>query len=120
MRAMNLGWGLGRSDEAAAIRDDVSFFQAAQAALNKQSSPSGKTPEQIDAAIRQLVQENRVASQEQLRELLVLGRIHHVDAAPEHRGAGALGIQRGPVRGRIDSDDIEAHRGGQPEALEHR
>ena len=43
------------SDEATAIRDDVSFFQALQAALNKQSSSSRKTPEQIDAAIRQLV-----------------------------------------------------------------
>lgn len=43
------------SDEATAIRDDVSFFQALQAALNKQSSPNRKTPEQIDAAIRQLV-----------------------------------------------------------------
>ena len=43
------------SDEATAIRDDVSFFQAIQAALNKQSSNNQKTPEQIDAAIRQLV-----------------------------------------------------------------
>ena len=43
------------SDEATAIRDDVSFFQALQAALNKQSSSNSKTPEQIDAAIRQLV-----------------------------------------------------------------
>ena len=43
------------SDEAAAIRDDVSFFQAIQAALNKQSSRNRKTPEQVDAAIRQLV-----------------------------------------------------------------
>ncbi len=43
------------SDEATAIRDDVSFFQAIQAALNKQSSSNRKTPEQIDAAIRQLV-----------------------------------------------------------------
>ncbi len=43
------------SDEAIEIRDDVSFFQAIQAALNKQSSASSKTPEQIDAAIRQLV-----------------------------------------------------------------
>jgi type I restriction enzyme R subunit len=33
----------------------VSFFQAIQAALNKQSSTNRKTPEQIDAAIRQLV-----------------------------------------------------------------
>ena len=43
------------SDEATAIRDDVSFFQALQAALNKQSSHNRKTPEQVDAAIRQLV-----------------------------------------------------------------
>ncbi len=43
------------SDEATANRDDVSYFQAIQAALNKQSTGSRKTPEQIDAAIRQLV-----------------------------------------------------------------
>ena len=43
------------SDEATEIRDDVSFFQALQAALNKQSSTNRKTPEQIEAAIRQLV-----------------------------------------------------------------
>jgi type I restriction enzyme R subunit len=43
------------SDEAIAIRDDISFFQALQAALNKQSSGSRKTPDQLDAAVRQLV-----------------------------------------------------------------
>lgn len=43
------------SDAATEIRDDVSFFQALQAALNKQNSNNRKTPEQIDAAIRQLV-----------------------------------------------------------------
>jgi type I restriction enzyme R subunit len=43
------------SDEAVGVRDDVSFFQAIQAALNKQSSNNKKSPEQIDAAIRQLV-----------------------------------------------------------------
>ena len=43
------------SDEATDIRDDVSFFQALQAALNKQSGNTTKTPEQIDAAVRQLV-----------------------------------------------------------------
>jgi type I restriction enzyme R subunit len=43
------------SDEAMEIRDDLSFFQALQAALNKQISSNRKTPEQIDAAIRQLV-----------------------------------------------------------------
>ncbi len=43
------------SDEATAIRDDVSYFQAIQAALNKQTGGSRKTPEQLDAAVRQLV-----------------------------------------------------------------
>lgn len=43
------------SDEAVAIRDDVSYFQAIQAVLNKQPSQNRKSPEQIDAAIRQLV-----------------------------------------------------------------
>lgn len=43
------------SGEATAIRDDVSFFQALQAALSKQGGGSKKTPEQIDAAVRQLV-----------------------------------------------------------------
>ena len=43
------------SDEATGVRDDVSFFQAIQAALTKQSPGSKKTPEQIDAAVRQLV-----------------------------------------------------------------
>ncbi|HNU50218.1 MAG TPA: type I restriction endonuclease subunit R [Verrucomicrobiota bacterium] len=43
------------SEEARAIRDDVSFFQALQAALNKQTSGARKTPDQLDAAIRQLV-----------------------------------------------------------------
>ena len=43
------------SDEATAIRDDVSFFQAIQAALNKRTTDGRKTPDQLDAAVRQLV-----------------------------------------------------------------
>ena len=42
------------SDEAVEIRDDISFFQALQAALGKNSG-SGKTPDQLEAAVRQLV-----------------------------------------------------------------
>ena len=49
------------SDEATAIRDDVSFFQAIQSALNKQIIHSSKTPEQIDAAVRQLVSKAIIA-----------------------------------------------------------
>ncbi len=43
------------SDEATEIRDDVALFQAIQATLNKIESGNRKTPEQIDAAVRQLV-----------------------------------------------------------------
>lgn len=43
------------SDESTAIRDDVSFFQAVQSALSKSETGRRKTPEQMDAAIRQLV-----------------------------------------------------------------
>ena len=43
------------SDAATAIRDDVAFFQAVKAALVKTVSRSGKSPDQLDAAVRQLV-----------------------------------------------------------------
>ena len=43
------------SHEATEIRDGVCFFQTIQAALSKQSTNNQKTPEQIEAAIRQLV-----------------------------------------------------------------
>jgi type I restriction enzyme R subunit len=43
------------SDEATEIRDDISFFQAIHAALTKQIGSSQKPPDQIEAAIRQLV-----------------------------------------------------------------
>ncbi|MCO6438136.1 MAG: type I restriction endonuclease subunit R [Phycisphaerae bacterium] len=41
--------------EAIRIRDDVAFFQAVRAALAKTTIGGGKTPEELDAAIRQLV-----------------------------------------------------------------
>jgi type I restriction enzyme R subunit len=43
------------SDEATAVRDDISYFQAIQTALSKNAGGSKKTPEQVDAAIRQLL-----------------------------------------------------------------
>ena len=43
------------SDDAVVIRDDVAFFQAIKAALVKSSASSTKTPDQLDAAVRQLV-----------------------------------------------------------------
>jgi type I restriction enzyme R subunit len=43
------------SDEATAIRDDVAFFQTVAAALSKSTTDNKKTPDQLDAAVRQLV-----------------------------------------------------------------
>jgi type I restriction enzyme R subunit len=43
------------SNEAIEIRDDVAFFQAVKAALMKSAGTSTKTPDQLDAAVRQLV-----------------------------------------------------------------
>lgn len=43
------------SDEATEIRDDVGFFQTLQSALNKSNPNSTRSPEQIEAAVRQLV-----------------------------------------------------------------
>ena len=42
-------------DKALEIRDDVGFFQAVRAALAKSTGAQQKSPEQIDAAIRQII-----------------------------------------------------------------
>ncbi len=51
------------SDEAIAIRDEVGLFQAIRAAFVKDTTTGGKSPEDIDTAIRQIVS-NAVASDE--------------------------------------------------------
>ena len=51
------------SDPAIAIRDDISFFQAVKAALSKASGENRKSPEQLDAAVRQLVSSAIVADE---------------------------------------------------------
>jgi type I restriction enzyme R subunit len=66
------------SDEATAIRDDVSFFQALQAALGKQSSASRKTPEQIEAAIRQLVS-RAITTTGQVIDVFTAAGLHRPD-----------------------------------------
>jgi type I site-specific restriction-modification system R (restriction) subunit len=50
------------SDQAAKIRDDIAFLQAVQAALAKRSAANGRSPEDIDAAVRQLVAKAIVAN----------------------------------------------------------
>lgn len=51
------------TDEAIAIRDEVGFFQGIKAAMVKHTTTSGKSPSDIDAAIRQIVSK-AVASEE--------------------------------------------------------
>lgn len=51
------------SDEASEIRDDVAFFQHVRTALVKASTEGGKTPEQLDAAVRQLVAKAVIADE---------------------------------------------------------
>jgi type I restriction enzyme, R subunit len=51
------------SDEATAIRDEVSLFQAIRAAFVKHTTTGGKSPEDVDTAIRQIVS-NAVVSNE--------------------------------------------------------
>ena len=43
------------NEEAIAIRDDVAFFQAVRSVLAKGAAGDGKTPEELDFAIRQIV-----------------------------------------------------------------
>lgn len=86
------------TDETTEVRDDVSFFQALQAALNKQSSNNRKTPEQIDAAIRQLVSS---ALRRTGRSLMYSPRRdcqtghQHSEPSVSGRGAGSQAQERG-------------------------
>ena len=48
-------------EEALAIRDDLIFFQAVKAVLVKGSGASGKTPDDIDHAIRQILSRSVVS-----------------------------------------------------------
>jgi type I restriction enzyme R subunit len=51
------------TDAAMALRDDVAFFQAVRAALLKNVGDARRSPEEIDAAVRQLVSSAVTASE---------------------------------------------------------
>jgi type I restriction enzyme, R subunit len=56
VNALTLAFSLvAASDEAAAIRDHVAFFQAVRACLVKQSGSSGKSADELNHAVRQIV-----------------------------------------------------------------
>jgi type I restriction enzyme R subunit len=50
------------SDEATKIHDDIAFFQAVRSALAKKTASNTRSPEELDAAIRQLVASAIVAN----------------------------------------------------------
>ncbi len=49
------------TDEASALRDDIAFCQAVKSGLAKSSRGSGRSPDQLDAAVRQLVSKAIIA-----------------------------------------------------------
>ena len=56
MRALSQAFALAvPHPEAIRIRDDVAFFQAVRAALSKRAATEGKTDEELDHAVRQIV-----------------------------------------------------------------
>lgn len=63
--------------EAIRIRDDVSFFQAVRAALAKTTTGSGKTPEELDAAIRQLV--SKAVSSDEVVDIFSVAGLQNPD-----------------------------------------
>ena len=56
VRALSLAFALAvPHPDAIRIRDDVAFFQAVRAALSKRAASEGKTDEELDHAVRQIV-----------------------------------------------------------------
>ena len=56
VRALSQAFALAAPHpEALRIRDDVAFFQAVRAALSKRAAAEGKTDEELDHAVRQIV-----------------------------------------------------------------
>jgi len=64
-------------DEAIAIRDEVSFFQAIKAAMVKHTTTGGKNPEDLDAAVRQIV--SKAVASEQVVDLFAAAGLKNPD-----------------------------------------
>ncbi len=64
-------------DEAIAIRDEVSFFQAIKAAMVKHTTTGGKSPEDLDAAVRQIV--SKAVASEQVVDLFAAAGLKNPD-----------------------------------------
>jgi type I restriction enzyme R subunit len=64
-------------DKALAIRDDVGFFQAVRAALAKATGDKQKSPDQIDAAIRQII--SRAVASDQVVDIFTAAGLKRPD-----------------------------------------
>jgi type I restriction enzyme R subunit len=64
VREMSLAFALAvPHEDALAVRDDVDFFQSIRAALAKRSTVTGKSPEELDHAVRQIVSKALVSDE---------------------------------------------------------
>jgi len=64
-------------DKALAIRDDVGFFQAVRAALTKSTGAKQKSPDQLDAAIRQII--SRAVASDQVIDIFAAAGLKRPD-----------------------------------------
>ena len=64
-------------DYALSIRDDVAFFQAVRAALVKHAGPDGRSPEELDFAIRQIV--SRAVSSDEVVDIFAAAGLKKPD-----------------------------------------
>ncbi|HEY9651515.1 MAG TPA: type I restriction endonuclease subunit R [Coleofasciculaceae cyanobacterium] len=64
-------------DEAIAIRDEVSFFQAIKTAMVKHTTTGGKSPDDLDAAVRQIV--SKAVASEQVVDLFAAAGLNNPD-----------------------------------------
>ena len=66
-------------DEAIALRDEVGFFQAIKVAIAKHTISDNKSPEDIDAAVRQIV--SKAVASEQVFDIFAAAGLNKPDIA---------------------------------------
>ena len=78
VRALSQAFALAvPRDEAVRIRDDVAFFQAVQAALDKRAVGEAKTDEELDHAVRQII--DRAVAPEGVTDLFAVAGLRKPD-----------------------------------------
>ena len=64
-------------DDALAVQDEVGYFQAVRAVINKNTTGPGQDPEDLDAAVRQIV--SRAVSSDQLIDVFASAKMKKPD-----------------------------------------